>query len=139
MFAVDPAFETGSAALASLPLSEVRLQRDARFPWLIVIPRRANAREIEDLTRADRSRLVEEVIVAGRAVRAMGEALGSPVLKLNIAALGNLTAQLHVHVVGRRSDDPAWPGSVWGLPGAAVYAPADESAVRAAALLVLTG
>jgi diadenosine tetraphosphate (Ap4A) HIT family hydrolase len=79
-----------------------------------LIPRRANAVEIEDLLAADRARLLEEILVAGRAVRAAGAALGRPVEKLNIGQLGNITRQLHVHVVGRRADDAAWPGPVWG-------------------------
>ena len=139
MFSVDPAFEAGSDALAALPLCAVRLQRDARFPWLILLPRVAGARELEDLSPDDRARLVEETVLAGQAVRAMGEALGRPVFKLNVATLGNVTAQLHVHVVGRRPDDAAWPGPVWGVGIAAAYEPAALAAARAAALRALEG
>jgi diadenosine tetraphosphate (Ap4A) HIT family hydrolase len=131
--ALDPAFEAGSAPLASLPLCEVRLQLDARFPWLILLPRVAGAVEIEDLAKADRTRLVEEIVLAGQAVRAMGEVLGRPVAKLNVGALGNITPQLHIHVVGRRPDDPAWPGPVWGVAGADGYSEAALARVRAAA------
>jgi diadenosine tetraphosphate (Ap4A) HIT family hydrolase len=132
MFVLDPAFAAGSEPLASLPLCEVRLQLDARFPWLILIPRVAGAREIEDLTPKDRARQMEEIILAGRAVRAIGEALGRPVVKLNVGALGNVTPQLHVHIVGRRPDDAAWPGPVWGVAGAAPYGEAELAAARAA-------
>jgi diadenosine tetraphosphate (Ap4A) HIT family hydrolase len=113
-FAPDPAFDAGSVTAADWPLCHVRLQDDARFPWLILIPRRAGAVELEDLPAADRARLVEETVRAGALVRAMGEAAGRPVDKLNVAALGNVTAQLHVHVVGRRRDDGLWPDPVWG-------------------------
>jgi diadenosine tetraphosphate (Ap4A) HIT family hydrolase len=65
--------------------------------------------------------LTEEIVAAGVAVKAMGVALGRPVEKLNVGALGNITPQLHVHVVGRRADDPAWPGPVWGVGEAAAY------------------
>jgi diadenosine tetraphosphate (Ap4A) HIT family hydrolase len=133
MFALDPAFEAASAPLGAFPLSEVRLQLDARFPWLILIPRIEGAREIEDLTPADRARLMEEIILAGHAVRAIGEALGRPVAKLNVGALGNIVPQLHVHVVGRRPDDAAWPGPVWGVAGAMGYGEARLAAARAAA------
>jgi diadenosine tetraphosphate (Ap4A) HIT family hydrolase len=137
MFTLDPAFEAGSAALAALPFCEVRLQLDARFPWLILIPRVTGAREIEDLTPGGRVLLMEEIVLAGRAARAMGETLGRPVTKLNIGALGNVTPQLHVHVVGRRPDDLAWPGPVWGV-GAATPHDADSlSRARIAALGVL--
>jgi diadenosine tetraphosphate (Ap4A) HIT family hydrolase len=136
-YALAPALAAGSAAVASLPLCDVRLQHDVRFPWLILIPRVAGVRELEDLEAADRARLMDEILLAGRAVRAIGEALGWPVAKLNIGALGNVTPQLHVHVVGRRPGDAAWPGSVWGVGGALGYAPAQAEAARTAALRVL--
>ena len=109
-----PAFEAGSVAVADWPLCHVRLQDDARFPWLILIPRLAGAVELEDLTAADRAVLMEEAVRAGTLVRALGEAAGRPVEKLNLGAIGNVTAQLHVHVVGRRRDDDLWPDPVWG-------------------------
>ena len=131
MFILDPAFKASSLALASLPLCEARLQLDARFPWLVLIPRVAGAREIEDLAEADRRLLMGEIVRAGHAVRAIGEALGQPVEKLNIGALGNITPQLHVHVVGRRADDAAWPGPVWGCGKAVSYSPETLAIVTA--------
>jgi diadenosine tetraphosphate (Ap4A) HIT family hydrolase len=122
-YALDPAFAAGSVHVIDLALCEVRLQRDSRFPWLILIPRVAAAHELEDLDETDHRRLMNEVVLAGHAVRAIGEALSRPVAKLNVAALGNITPQLHVHVVGRRSDDAAWPGPVWGASGATDYKP----------------
>jgi diadenosine tetraphosphate (Ap4A) HIT family hydrolase len=120
-FAVDPAFQAGSIAVGELPLCQVRLQADARWPWLILIPRRPGLREVEDLSAADRARLIEETVLAGQAVRALGAATGFTVEKLNIGALGNVTPQLHVHVVGRRAGDPGWPGPVWGVGVAEAY------------------
>lgn len=113
-FAPDPAFAAGSIAAAEWALSHVRLQLDARFPWLILIPRVAGAVELADLSAAERALLMEETVEAGEIVRRIGVAAGAPVDKLNVAALGNVTAQLHVHVVGRRRDDPLWPDPVWG-------------------------
>ena len=139
MFTLDAAFEAGSQALADLELCAVRLQLDARFPWLVLIPRVEAAREIEDLSADDRSRLMEEIVLAGAAVRAMGEALGRPVYKLNVGALGNVTAQLHIHIVGRRRDDVAWPGPVWGVGVARAYEVEAREAAQAAALGVFTG
>ena len=110
----DPAFESGSHVVADLPLCQVRLQDDARYPWLILLPRISHVIELTDLVERDRTRLMEEIIRASMAVRRLGEHLERPVEKLNIAALGNVTPQLHVHIVGRRSDDVAWPGPVWG-------------------------
>lgn len=132
-FKLDPAFVATSHEVADLPLCEVRLQDDARYPWLVLIPRRPNLREIEDLDAADRIQLMAEIILAGTAVRAVGTALGLSADKLNIGALGNVTAQLHVHVVGRRQDDPAWPGPVWGHSPAAAYATEALAAAIAAA------
>lgn len=129
MFELDEAFVAGSRALGDLPLSHVRLQDDARYPWLILIPRRAAMRELEDLSRQDLATLTDEILAAGRAVRA----LGMVVDKLNVGALGNVTPQLHVHVVGRRAGDPAWPGPVWGHSPAQTYgAEALEAAAAAA-------
>jgi diadenosine tetraphosphate (Ap4A) HIT family hydrolase len=119
--------------VSDLMLCEVRLQRDARFPWLILIPKVAGARELEDLAGMDRARLMDEIVLAGRAVRAIGEALGRPVAKLNIGALGNITPQLHIHVVGRRADDMAWPGPVWGTAGGVDYEPEARRIAMAAA------
>jgi diadenosine tetraphosphate (Ap4A) HIT family hydrolase len=120
-FKVDPAFDIGSVVVCDWPLCQVRLQDDARFPWLILIPRRAGLHEIEDLTPAERAVLLDEVVRAGESVRALGQAAGRPVQKLNVAALGNVTAQLHVHVVGRRHDDGLWPDPVWGRGAAVPY------------------
>lgn len=120
-FVVDPAFEAGSIAAVEWPLCQVRLQDDARFPWLILIPRIGGATEVEDLSATDRVELMEEIVRAGALVRALGAVSGRQVEKLNIAALGNVTAQLHVHVVGRRRDDGLWPDPVWGRPGVVRY------------------
>lgn len=120
-FKADPAFEAGSVVVCHWPLCQVRLQDDARFPWLILIPRRAGLHELEDLTPAERAVLLDEVVRAGESVRALGQAAGRPVQKLNVAALGNVTAQLHLHVIGRRHDDDLWPDPVWGRGAAVPY------------------
>jgi diadenosine tetraphosphate (Ap4A) HIT family hydrolase len=120
-FAADPAFEPGSIVVGDWPLCQVRLQDDARFPWLILIPRGAGLHELEDLTGPERAALMEEVVRAGDLVRMLGRSVQRPVQKLNVAALGNVTAQLHVHVVGRRHDDGLWPDPVWGRGEALPY------------------
>lgn len=127
-FTADPAFDAASVFAADWPLCHVRLQDDARFPWLILIPRVPGAVELEDLSAEQRAALTEEIVRAGGLVRQLGALRGAPVDKLNVAALGNVTAQLHVHVVGRRRDDPLWPDPVWGRPGAVPCAPQDRAA-----------
>jgi diadenosine tetraphosphate (Ap4A) HIT family hydrolase len=133
MFVLDPAIEAASLRLGDLPLCEARLMLDARFDWLVLVPRVAGATEIEDLTEAGRNRLMAEIVLAGNAVRAMGAARGRPVAKLNVGALGNITPQLHIHVVGRRPDDAAWPGPVWGFGKSVSYGEAALAVVVQAA------
>ncbi len=138
MFELDPAFLATSAALPALALCEVRLQLDARFAWLVLIPRIDRAIELEDLSVEERAMLMAEIVVAGEAVRAVGAALLRPVEKLNVGQLGNVTRQLHVHVVGRRADDACWPGPVWGQGRAQDYAPETLETALAAAANALT-
>lgn len=128
-FQADLAFDAGSVVVCDWPLCQVRLQDDARFPWLILLPRRPGLHEIEDLSVAERAQLTEEIVRAGECVRALAVAAGRPVQKLNVAALGNVTAQLHVHVVGRRHDDELWPDPIWGRGTAVPYG---ASALQAA-------
>ena len=132
-FEIDPAFIATSAALGDLALCHARLQLDARYPWIVLIPRQAGLREIEDLSAEERIALIDETVLAGSAVRAVAQVLGLAVDKLNVGALGNVTPQLHVHVLGRRVGDPAWPGPVWGhSAGEAYEAEVLERAVAAA-------
>ncbi len=131
-FALDPRLDADSIAVAELPLSAVRLMRDASYAWLLLVPRRAGITEIVDLSAEDRVRLIEEIALASAALRA--EVACD---KLNVAALGNMVPQLHVHVIARRRDDPAWPKPVWGAAPAKAYPPgaAEALAARLAARL----
>lgn len=108
-FRLDPRLEAETIALGDLPLSRVLLMDDARFPWLVLVPRVAGASEVFDLPAADYARLMHEVRAAAVAL----ELLFTPD-KINIAALGNVVAQLHVHVIARRVGDVAWPGAPFG-------------------------
>jgi len=125
MSEIDPAFLATSHELGELSLCHARLQADARFPWIVLIPRAPGARELEDLSPTQRETLMAEILRAGAAARAVGEALARPAGKLNVGQLGNITAQLHVHVVGRRPGDAAWPGPVWGSGEALAYEPGE--------------
>jgi diadenosine tetraphosphate (Ap4A) HIT family hydrolase len=126
-------FEADSVPIGELDLCCVRMQNDSRWPWLILIPRRHEVSELDHLCAEDRHRLMEEQIAAMTAVRAMGEALLRPLIKLNVAALGNVTPQLHVHVIGRRRDDAAWPAPVWGVGEAQPYSEGSRVVATAAA------
>ena len=131
-FNPDPAFDAGSVLACDWPLSQVRLQDDGRFPWLILIPRIEGVVEVDELTADQRAVLMEETVRAGAVVRSMGQLSMRPVEKLNIAAIGNVTAQLHIHIVGRRRDDDLWPDPVWGRGPAAPYAPEVRDEILAA-------
>ncbi len=132
-FTLHTDFEAASVPIGELDLCCVRMQNDARWPWLILIPRRVNVSDLDHLTAEDRHRLMVEQVAAMGAVRAMGEALLRPVIKLNVAALGNVTPQLHVHIIGRRRDDAAWPAPVWGVGKAQPYSEGSRVVATAAA------
>jgi diadenosine tetraphosphate (Ap4A) HIT family hydrolase len=115
---LDPRLADDTAPVIELPLCEVRLMDDANHPWLVLVPRVADAVELVDLDPAQRTQLTTEIDAASRALRALFKPH-----KLNIAALGNLVPQLHVHVIARYTDDIAWPRPVWGAANARPYAP----------------
>jgi diadenosine tetraphosphate (Ap4A) HIT family hydrolase len=126
-FQLHPRLAADTAFVGDWPLCRLLLMNDARFPWLILVPRRPGLTEIADLGEEDRILLMEELLRAGEAVREF-----PGVAKLNIGALGNLVSQLHIHVVGRHTGDPAWPGPVWGFGTPEPYAPAQREAILAA-------
>ena len=102
--------------IADWGLSRVLLMNDSRFPWLVLVPRRADLVELHDLGHAERMVLVEEIARASKSLKALTGAA-----KINVGALGNLVPQLHVHIVARNSGDAAWPGPVWGQGTAVPY------------------
>src|ERR1700694_1497167 len=96
--------------IGDLPLCRVLVIKDAHSPWLLLVPRRPEAVEIIDLDEVEQAQLMTEI---NRVARALKEITSCD--KLNIAALGNLVPQLHVHIIARRSSDAAWPRPVWGV------------------------
>ena len=117
---LDPRLEADGVPLAELPLCHVRLVRDARFAWIVAVPRVAGAEELTDLSPEQRATLIEELALLAEALKA--ETCAD---KINVAALGNIVRQLHIHVVARFEGDAAWPGPVWGSGPAEPY-PAGE-------------
>ncbi|HVV26754.1 MAG TPA: HIT domain-containing protein [Rhizomicrobium sp.] len=108
-FTVDPVIASLTRPLADWPLCRVFLYNDARYQWGLLVPRRAGAVEMCDLSPEDQAQLMAEIVKLSGIVRAL-----PGVEKLNVGNLGNMVPQLHVHVIGRRKGDPAWPGPVWG-------------------------
>jgi diadenosine tetraphosphate (Ap4A) HIT family hydrolase len=119
-WSLHPQLAADTVSAGDLPLSRLLVSQDATYPWLILVPRRANVSEIIDLTEADRVQLMAEIALVSAALKQM-----TACDKLNIAALGNVVAQLHVHIVARRKNDPAWPGPVWGHGAPRAYVAAE--------------
>ena len=118
-FELDSRLAADTAFVADWELSRVLLMDDARFPWLILVPRRAQTAELDDLAPDEQAQLLGEINRAMALLRGLGS-----LDKLNVGALGNIVRQLHVHVVARRQGDAAWPGPVWGSGAAVRYEPA---------------
>ena len=108
-FVLDPRLKADTQPVIALPLCDVLLMNDARYAWLILVPRVASCTEVLDLPEAERAQLWQEINHVAAALRET-----VPCDKLNIGALGNIVRQLHVHVIARKEGDAAWPGPVWG-------------------------
>jgi len=136
-FVLDPRLAADTVELLRGACCRVLLMNDAHYPWLILVPQRPGLRDFHDLAGADMAAAVAEIAAASRAL----QALYAPA-KINVAALGNMVAQLHIHVIARHTGDAAWPKPVWGAvpprayDGAALARRRDElrAALRAEGL-----
>ena len=105
---LDPLLERDTVAIGDMPLSRVLLIKDATYPWLLLVPRRDKIVEIADLDMIEQAQLMSEIAHASRVLKAH-----TGCDKINVAALGNVVSQLHVHVIARSRGDAAWPKPVW--------------------------
>lgn len=121
-WSLHPQLERDTVAIGDLPLCRALLIDDANYPWMLLVPRRRGTVEIIDLSEAEQAQLMGEIGLASRAIKA---ATGCD--KINVAALGNVVPQLHVHVIARGRSDPAWPKPVWGAVPPRAYS---ESALQ---------
>jgi diadenosine tetraphosphate (Ap4A) HIT family hydrolase len=121
---LDPRLASDTVPVGDLPLTQVLLSSDANYPWLILVPRRPGLIELIDLADKDQVQLLGEIATAARTLKSVTQCD-----KLNIAALGNSVAQLHVHVIARRHSDAAWPKPVWGVTPPTAYQPAVRDGV----------
>jgi diadenosine tetraphosphate (Ap4A) HIT family hydrolase len=126
-FNLDPRLAGDTVWVMDWALSTLRLMNDARFPWVILIPRRAEVHEFHDLGHGESLVLLQELQRASKGL----QRIFSPD-KINIGVLGNIVPQLHIHVVARRQSDAAWPGPVWGQAGPEPYSKQAQEAVIAA-------
>lgn len=117
-FSLDSRIEQDTCFIADGVLSHIGLMNDSRFPWLIIVPRLANIREWIELNDAQQLQLQTEINACAKVLQQVFP-IGT---KLNIAALGNVVSQLHIHVILRHEKDSAWPNPVWGHGQRELYA-----------------
>ncbi|MBY6017676.1 HIT domain-containing protein [Halomonas denitrificans] len=118
MFSLHPRLDADTLLLGTLPLCQVRLHRDSRYPWLLLVPMRADLTEIHHLSEADQQQLMRE---SCQVASLMEQALKPD--SMNVGALGNVVSQLHIHHVARFEGDDAWPGPIWGALPTKPYEP----------------
>lgn len=121
-FELHPQLAADTFPVADLSLCRVLLMNDARYPWLILVPRRPELRDLHDVDASESAVLFSEIRRTSQAL----DRLYSP-FKINVAALGNQVPQLHIHVIARFEDDPAWPGPVWGVGKGLAYSEGADS------------
>ena len=109
MFELHPDLKCDCLFIGDLPLCRLLLMNNRLFPWLILVPRKEGLKDLIDLNPPDMAICMEEARRAGEALKTLYKPD-----KLNIAALGNVTLQLHLHVIARFKNDAAWPQPVWG-------------------------
>ncbi|MCX2695438.1 MULTISPECIES: HIT domain-containing protein [Ochrobactrum] len=119
-FELDKRLDADTFSVAPLGLCELRLMNDKRWPWLILVPRRAGLSEIHDMTPLDQTMLTFEAAMVSQALKNATQCH-----KINTGALGNMVRQLHIHVIARNEGDAGWPGPVWGHGTRAPYAEKD--------------
>ncbi|MBI1262858.1 MAG: HIT domain-containing protein [Rhizobiales bacterium] len=115
-FVLHPRLAADTFLVGELTLCSVLLMNDSRYPWLILVPRQAGLRDFDDVPMGDKSAFHREIDYASAVLRSETQAF-----KTNVAALGNMVPQLHVHVIARFEGDAAWPGPVWGQGEAVPY------------------
>lgn len=133
MFVLDSRLVQDTLPMGDFPLCRLLLSNDSNYPWFILVPRRANISEVFELEPVDQLRLWQETTVLAERLKEVFEAD-----KLNVAALGNVVSQLHMHVIVRRRNDPAWPAPVWGRHPAVPYTEEQVDAIREKLKQVLT-
>lgn len=132
MFVLDPRLEQDTLHMGDFPLCRLLLMNDAQYPWFILVPRREEVSELFQLDTADQHSLWREATLLAELLKDTFKAD-----KMNVATLGNMVSQLHVHVIARRRSDAAWPAPVWGRHPAQPYAAEQLAEMRARLRLVL--
>jgi len=126
MFLLHPTLERDTIEITRLKLCRVLLMRDSTYPWLILAPQREDMRDLDDLSPDDRLLAMIEIDQVSKAMKSLFHPD-----KMNVAALGNIVEQLHIHVIARFKADPAWPKPVWGVQPPKDYEDAERDALTA--------
>lgn len=116
MFELHPRLEADCITVGSFPLCRLLLMNDSNYPWFVLVPQRAGIREVFELSEDDQHQLLRESSALSRVISDHFKAD-----KINVAALGNVVPQLHIHHIVRYESDPAWPAPVWGHAPAKPY------------------
>ncbi|MDA9792956.1 HIT family protein [Bacteriovoracaceae bacterium] len=124
-FKLHPQLEIDSHTLAEFNLCKVLLINDSNYPWLCLVPKRENISELHELEENDEMILLSEIMQTSRILKKVFQAD-----KINIAALGNMVSQLHVHVIARYKSDVAWPSPIWGKVEMSKYTPEQLIAIK---------
>lgn len=132
MFELDARLAADTLVLGDFPLCRLLLMNDAQYPWFILVPRREDVSEVFQLDAQDQQQLWRESTALAEKLKDLFAAD-----KLNLASLGNVVAQLHMHVIVRRRGDAAWPAPVWGRHPAQPYAPEQIAGIRDKLRMVL--
>lgn len=133
MFTLDSRLQQDCVLVGDFPLCRLLLMNDASYPWFILVPRREEVSEIFQLDGADQRQLWQETSLLAETLKDTFAAD-----KMNVATLGNVVSQLHMHVIVRRRDDAAWPAPVWGRQPARPYEDAQIRQIIDKLRLVLT-
>ncbi|MBP0049654.1 HIT domain-containing protein [Marinobacterium sp. AK62] len=133
-FELDPRLVTDTIAIGDFPLCRLLLMNDSQYPWFILVPRRAGVTEIYHLPASEQQQLIQEASELSETLADLFQAR-----KMNVATLGNMVPQLHMHVIARRESDPAWPGPVWGKVPAVPYTDEALAQVRGKLEVLLQG
>lgn len=120
-FELDPRLARDTELVESFGLCQLRMMKDSRWPWFMLVPQRNDVSELFELTPLDQALLTFETNMVGVALKTVTGAT-----KINVGALGNIVRQLHVHVVARSEGDPNWPGPIWGFGQSVPYEPGEQ-------------
>jgi len=125
MFELHPLLDSNTVEISKLDVCRVLLNNDKTYPWIILVPEHEGLRDLDDLAPCERNIVMSEIDLVSKALKVIYHPY-----KINVAALGNVVEQLHIHVIARFQDDPAWPDPVWGVVPATEYSLKEQNTTK---------